>query len=111
MITVLTRHGQVWRKVQATTTALGSQDVMIYSSMPFEAVPISEEDRHAPYFVESTHTIFLPRWVSLRKEDWIVYSTFQNPFGSYVPYRYVINGVQPFRPALNTTIYYALERE
>lgn len=111
MIVILTRRGQLWRKVQASQAALGTNDHLVMAVLPFEVVPVSEPDRVIPYARESTHLMWVPRFVSMRKEDEVRWGAYVNAAGVEQCYRFVVNGKDAYQTGFRGAAYWVTERE
>lgn len=102
----------VWRRVQVGPRGINAvyNDTQIVPRVAAAIVPISDFDIHVPYAHESTHIVWVPYWLLLRKEDEVRYGRDDpDASGNVQPYRYTINGRREFRLGIPQRAYYAKE--
>jgi len=106
---LLDKRASIWRKVDVANVFA---DTEVYGSIPCAIVPISKLDQVVPYAYESTHVIWVPYWLELRKEDQIRYGRrLADAFGNVVPWTYVINGRRQFDLGIRQLAFYSKEME
>jgi hypothetical protein len=106
---VLDQAASVWRFV--TTT--GNNRVMseVYSAIWCSIIPVTSFRLMVPYAYESSHVVFVPRWLSLRLEDELhTARRSADSFGNIGPVVYTINGIRTFRAGGRQRIIYAKEK-
>lgn len=84
----------------------------LYPNVPCLIVPVSSFDRMNAYGLESTHVVWVPRWLTLLKEDEVRVGRRTEPVtGTVTPIVYVVNGRRMFKVGLRHKAFYASERE
>lgn len=111
MTVVLTRRGDVYRSVAAGGGQLGANMQTVYSQIAFEVVPISDFDTKLSYAYQATHVLWVPRWLSLYKDDEVRYGQYRTAAGVQQAYRFRVNGKRIFKTGFRQTAYYVTERE
>ena len=107
---LLDLRADVWRRIGSLTS--GFEDTKIFTQIPCALVPISKLDHQQPYNFEATHTVFLPFWLQLRKEDELRYGRRPlDTYGDVQPMVYVLNGRTPYSIGGLQVVWYATERE
>jgi hypothetical protein len=108
----LTERARIYRSVADPSQGPNARsDQQIYADIPCQIVPISSHTLPGQYFQESTHVIWVPRWLSLLKEDEIRSGRRTDPFADVEYYVYVIDGRPRFKIGLPHREYYASERD
>lgn len=75
-------------------------------------VPVSRLDSPQDYAYESTHVVWVPHWIALRKEDELRYGRRPpDPFGNIVQFVYVLNGHTRITQSVQLHAYYAREKD
>lgn len=74
--------------------------------------PLSEFDADVPYARSSTHAVYAPSWLQLRKDDEIRWGRrLPDVFGTVQPWVYTVNGRQLSTQAIGLVLYYATEKD
>lgn len=66
---ILDRTVSVWRRVNNPTGQPRQIKAAVYSAIRASIVPISSFDADKDYARESTHVIWVPHWLVLRRDD------------------------------------------
>lgn len=94
----------MWRK---TTASDSWDDAVVYTSIPCAIVPISQFDSISPFFRESTHVVWIPNYIVMRKEDQLkVNGQAPTPEGDNQPIVYTVDGRGDFRLGMTEIIYF-----
>lgn len=81
------------------------------ANIPCLVVPVSSFDRTVSTALESTHIVWVPRWLDILKGDELRTGRRSDDFGDKLTYTYVVNGRRRFTVGLQHKAFYATERE
>ncbi len=108
----LTEHAAVYRSLSEPSKGINVRTKReVYSNISCLIVPVSSFDRMQAFGLESTHIIWVPRWLDLIKEDELRTGRRTDQMGDLTTMTYVVNGRRLFRIGLQHRAYYASERE
>jgi hypothetical protein len=88
----------IHRMMQKAGAATGQKVIQArYAKAPCLIIPISQFQGAMPFALESTHVVFLPRWVTdLRPEDEVRRGRRVTKNNAAVPYVFVVNGIRRY---------------
>ena len=108
---LLDKTASVWRFVSNAGANPGSTNTQVYPAVKCAIVPISSFDAVVPYARDSTHVLWVPYWLSLRREDEVRYGALLDVAGNRIAQVYVVNGRRRFSIGTSQTAFYVREKE
>jgi|ERR1700729_851473 len=108
----LTERTAVYRSVAEPLKGVNVRSKQqVFADVPCQIVPVSSFDRMQAFSLESTHVIWVPRWLELLKEDELRTGSRTDQMGDLASIVYVVNGRRLFRIGLQHRAFYCSERE
>lgn len=108
---ILDLRASVWRMAPRQGGG-GYVEQAVYNAIHCAVVPVTSLDAQQPFAYESTHIIWVPRWLVLRKEDQLRYGRrLPDTAGNVLPWTYVLNGRRRFTQGVPQIAWYAKEKD
>lgn len=108
----LTARASIYRSVAEPSKGVNVRSKQqVFADIPCQIVPVSSFDRMQAFSLESTHVVWVPRWLELLKEDELRTGTRTDQMGDNTAIVYVVNGRRRFAIGLQHRAFYVSERE